>query len=414
MGRLFVSLYLFIVLSLVGLAAILDKAFLETDDQLDPWVAATAAYIAEHQHEPAQLKSHLQSFGLTAEALDMDSIAWPTDMAEQLRQGLPIVLYDEQVGQQLYVLNNRGELLQIYHPDSHTKLNVWLYSGLFFGLLGILLSLWIWPLWRDLSRLKDASNSLRQDGSLPELSVGSASALSSIVQSFNQLSDQIKQLLQNQRELTGAVAHEFRTPLSRLKFALAVEPPPGTAPWQAMSRDVEELERLVQEMLDYTSMESMAPEMDYSLLPLAELIEGVARRMQINCPPNIELALELKECELLADGHFVQRALQNILQNAMRYAKSKIQVSIEESEHQVCILIDDDGFGVSAADRQRIFEPFFRPDSSRDRKRGGAGLGLAIVRRIQQWHAGSCYVEDSPLGGARFILCYPKPNKKGP
>ena len=414
MGRLFVSLYLFIVLSLVGLAAVLDKVFLETDSQLDPWVAATAGFVAAHLHEPEQLNSHLQSFGLTADLLDMDSIAWPPDMAAQLRQGQPIVLYDKQVGQQLYVLNAQGELLQIYHPGGRPTLNVWLYSGLFFGLLAILLSLWIWPLWRDLSRLKDASNSLRQDGSLPELSVGSASALSGIVQSFNQLSDQIKQLLQNQRELTGAVAHEFRTPLSRLKFALAVEPPPGTAPWQAMSRDVEELERLVQEMLDYASMESVAPEMDYSLLPLAELIEGVVKRMQINCPPHIQLALALTDCELLADGHFVQRALQNILQNAMRYAKRKIQVSIEEDDRQVRILIDDDGFGVSEADRQRIFEPFFRPDSGRDRKRGGAGLGLAIVSRIQQWHEGSCHVEGSSLGGARFVLCYPKPNKKGP
>ncbi|WP_102794433.1 ATP-binding protein [Bowmanella denitrificans] len=409
MGRLFVSLYVFIVLSLVGLAAVLDKVFLENDSKLDPWVAATAAFVSQQLSLPENLPSQLDGFGLKLDRLDVDSIAWPQDMAEQLQNGQPLVLFDDEYGQQLYILDSRNnQLLQIYHPDQPSQLNVWLYSGVFFALLALLLSLWTWPLWRDLSKLREASRSLRQDGSLPAISVGSASALSSIMHSFNQLGTQIKQLVQNQRELTGAVAHEFRTPLSRLKFALAMEPPPGSAPWQDMTRDVEELERLVQEMLDYASMENTAPEMDYSTLPLAELVEGLANRMAANCPPHIKLELQLSDAELLADGYFVQRALQNIMQNAMRYAKSRILVSIETDRDEIRLMVDDDGQGVEEADKDKIFEPFFRPDAGRDRKRGGAGLGLAIVRRIQQWHQGSCKVERSPLGGARFILRYPQ------
>lgn len=72
---------------------------------------------------------------------------------------------------------------------------------------------------------------------------------------------------------------------------------------------------------------------------------------------------------------------------------------------QVCI--DDDGPGIPAEDRKRIFEPFTRLDTSRARAFGGHGLGLAIVKRIMEWHQGEVHVEDSPLGGARFCLSWP-------
>ncbi|GAB3027630.1 ATP-binding protein [Bowmanella dokdonensis] len=407
MGRLFLSLYLFIVLTLIGLAAVLDHLFLDSDVKEAPWITASASLIRSHLHQPEVMERQLSEAGLAYDWLDRDSVAWPDDLRGQLESGQPLVLHDPDTGQQLVMLAPDHRVLLIHHPQGRGPVNFWLYSGLFFGALAVLLSLWIWPLWRDLSKLRDAAHSLRQDGSLPELSVSTTSALSGILQSFNQLGSQIKQLLQSQRELTGAVAHEFRTPLSRLKFALAVEPKPGTEPWQEMSRDVDELERLVQEMLDYTSMESSAPEMDFAQLPMAELVDNLVTRMRGNCPAHVRVETSLADIYMLGDGHFVQRSLQNVLQNAMRYARSLIRISIERVDDNILLRVDDDGPGVAEADRERIFEPFFRPDASRDRKRGGAGLGLAIVRRIQQWHRGSCSVERSPMGGARFILSYP-------
>lgn len=411
MARLFISLYLFIVLSLVGLAAILDQVFFATDNQTDPWVAASAALLSSPAKEAQQ--KQLNDAGLTVQWMEADAIAWPAEMQQRLQQGASVILHDPQYGQQLYKLYPDNRLMQVYSPANRTT-EFWLYSSVFFGLLAVLLSLWIWPLWRDLLKLKKASSSLQQDGSLPALSVNPASALAGIMESFNQLSIQIKSLLQRQRELTGAVAHELRTPLSRLKFALAAEPQPGSSPWQDMNRDVAELESLVQEMLDYASMEHTAPEMDYSVLPLNDLIYSVIERLKSPANEDIDIEVKSAELELLGDGYFVQRALQNVLQNALRYARHQVCISISKSDESLCILIDDDGPGVAEEDRERIFEPFFRPDNSRARKRGGAGLGLAIVSRIQQWHEGNCRVERSPSGGARFILCYPTRNQQHP
>lgn len=404
MARLFISLYLFIVLSLIGLATILDQVFFVSEDHNDPWITASGALLsspAKQTHE-----GQLTQAGLAVRWMEADAIAWPPDLQQRLESGESVILHDPQYGQQLYKLYPDNQLMQVYSPVNRTA-DFWLYSSVFFGLLAVLLSLWIWPLWRDLLKLKKASSSLQQDGSLPALSVNPASALAGIMGSFNQLSIQIKSLLQRQRELTGAVAHELRTPLSRLKFALAAEPQPGSSPWQDMNRDVAELESLIQEMLDYASMEHTAPEMDYSLLPLDELIQSVVGRLRSPANEDIEIEVKALNLELLGDGYFVQRALQNVLQNALRYARHRVCISIERGNEAVAIMVDDDGPGVAEEDRQRIFEPFFRPDSSRARNRGGAGLGLAIVSRIQQWHEGSCRVERSPLGGARFILCYP-------
>ncbi|MDF2177903.1 ATP-binding protein [Aliiglaciecola sp. CAU 1673] len=407
MARLFISFYLFIVLSLVGLAAILDELLLEPEARSDPWMLASAHLIRPHLNDQQALTERLRQSGLKAQWLKKGSIAWPASLQRELEAGEPVALFDQSEGQQLFLRGQDGRLLQVSVRDYSPGINLWLYSSLFFASLAVLLSLWIWPMWRDLSKLRNAANSLRDDGTLPQLQIGPTSTLYGIAQSFNQLSTQIKQLIHSQRELTGAVAHELRTPLSRLKFALAVQPQPGSEPWQGMGRDVGELERLVQEMLDYTSMETIAPEMDYSQLPLAELIADLSEKMRANCPEGIHIEHQVPEMELLADGHFVQRALQNIVQNALRYAKTRVEVSTRIESSNLDIMIDDDGPGVAEADRQKIFEPFFRPDHSRDRKRGGAGLGLAIVRRIQQWHGGSCWVETSPLGGARFVLRYP-------
>jgi signal transduction histidine kinase len=97
----------------------------------------------------------------------------------------------------------------------------------------------------------------------------------------------------------------------------------------------------------------------------------------------------------------------NLIPNAGRYAKSQIIVSLEEKDGACMIHVDADGPGIAEADRQRIFEPFVRLDASRDRDTGGSGLGLAIVQRIVTMHCGTVWTEPSPLGGARFTVCWP-------
>ncbi len=111
--------------------------------------------------------------------------------------------------------------------------------------------------------------------------------------------------------------------------------------------------------------------------------------------------------EVLAHETYFRRALQNLVANAKRYAKSQVIVEYERDGDGLRLSVIDDGPGVKEEDRQRIFEPFIRVDDSRSRESGGAGLGLAIVARILKSHDGTVNVTADGAAGSRFVTVWP-------
>ena len=101
------------------------------------------------------------------------------------------------------------------------------------------------------------------------------------------------------------------------------------------------------------------------------------------------------------------RAVRNLVDNAARHAQGRVVVTLRRDDGDVVLVVDDDGPGVPAADRDRIFERFTRLDESRARDAGGVGLGLSMVRAIVERHAGTVTVDDAPGGGARFVVRLP-------
>lgn len=380
MTRLFLSLYLFIVVTLVVLSALLNHLFFDdTSARADNDVSTQVIELAE--------------------------MAWSEEDLQSLTNGKTLTLYDPEMGNQMYTLVNANQLLEITIVEAPVNDNQYmLYSGIFFVVLGIFIALWAWPLWRDLQLLKQATKKIDSHGNIETIALENHSLVYPIALALQDLAKRIKELLNTQRELTGAVAHEFRTPLARLKFALAAQPQDQSLHWQEMNEDVDELERLVQEMLSYTSVESQQPELNITEIPVFLLCEQ--RVKQLDCIHNhtLSISVEGEQATILADAHFAERALDNLLLNASRYAKEKIRINISVNSELVFIDVEDDGPGIDPENYEKVFQPFFRPDASRDRKRGGAGLGLAIVKRIMHWHGGSCTVGRSTLGGARFCL----------
>lgn len=113
--------------------------------------------------------------------------------------------------------------------------------------------------------------------------------------------------------------------------------------------------------------------------------------------------------EAAAESRYLQRALQNLVANACRHARSRVAIRIHGEPRLVRIDVEDDGPGVPVAKRSEIFKPFARLDDSRARHSGGYGLGLSIVQKVMAWHGGSVMVDASPmLGGARFTLLLPQ------
>jgi signal transduction histidine kinase len=175
---------------------------------------------------------------------------------------------------------------------------------------------------------------------------------------------------------------------------------------------VDELEMLISELLTYARFDHKNFHLQTEILDLAPwLIELTAAanhengRIRIDCridgtDPNVPSQV---------NPRFLARAVGNLLQNAARYSRQRIHVTLATEDQFRIIHVDDDGPGVAGADRQRIFEPFVRLDDSKSDDADGYGLGLAIVRRVAEWHGGRAMVADSPIGGARFTLRWPNP-----
>ena len=180
--------------------------------------------------------------------------------------------------------------------------------------------------------------------------------------------------------------------------------------WQMMNVDLEELDNLIDSSLTYSRFEREQPEPHLTAIEFAPWLEEEVESMRI-----LGRSLELSvDCSKLPDAQEVELdqksmpyAVTNLLRNAIKYAKTRIAVSTEVVAGRIRVYVDDDGIGIPAEERQRVFFAFTRLDRSRDRATGGYGLGLAIVRLVLEQHGGTVTADESPLGGARFTLEWP-------
>ncbi|PWV72052.1 ATP-binding protein [Halomonas sp. A11-A] len=247
--------------------------------------------------------------------------------------------------------------------------------------------------------------------------VESSDFLGRLGMAFNGMVAQVQALLRAQQEMIRAVSHELRTPVARIRFAVQmVEDMTDDAAirrqLQGIDGDIEELDGLVDEILTYARLGSDAVngrEMEATLVDCRAMAERVIDALS---PLHGHLAIVLAEgpeVEALAEARYLQRALQNLVANACRHARSRVVIQVQAEPRLVRIDVEDDGPGVPVGERQAIFKPFARLDDSRTRSSGGYGLGLSIVQKVMTWHGGSVGVDASPaLGGARFTLLLPQ------
>ena len=231
--------------------------------------------------------------------------------------------------------------------------------------------------------------------------------------SFNAMAERVERLVKDREELVQAVSHELGSPLSRLQFQLellenAKDADERRERVEAMACEVDELHELVAELLSWVqSDEAALKRLDFDAVkPLTDL----ADLAELHVPADREVSVHAElptKAEVHADPRLFQRAIENLLRNAVRYGKSAVALSLSEVEGFVQVVVDDDGPGIPAEERERVLQPFARIEADRDRDTGGAGLGLAIVSRIVHHHGGTITVEEAPLGGARITTTWP-------
>ncbi|MEM7431033.1 MAG: ATP-binding protein [Pseudomonadota bacterium] len=221
-----------------------------------------------------------------------------------------------------------------------------------------------------------------------------------------ELDEDTRRRLQNQRDFLHGVAHEFRGPLARLRFASHLD---DESARPKIDQIIDEMEELVTEILQYSRFHHglFEPE-NVTVLPIELAEEAVSRIKPL--PPHLEISIDdgLKSLPVVVvDESLFIRCLLNLLLNACRFGRQRIDINGYFTDYQFVLNVDDDGPGIPPGKKDLIFEPFTRLDPSRSRESGGAGLGLAIVAGIVKRLRGSVEAGDSPLGGARFTISLP-------
>ncbi len=250
---------------------------------------------------------------------------------------------------------------------------------------------------RAIRRLARSAEAFGMGRDVPLIRPEGASEVRQAAAAFNRMQERIRRFLAQRTEMLAGVSHDLRTPLTRLRLALAMLPKTDELRQDVaeMTADVEEMDRMIGGYLAFARGEGTEQAEPVNLATILDDVAAGARRagalLDLDVPP--ELTLKLR-----ADA--VRRAITNLVDNARRHARHVALAAVAHGR-SVLVTVDDDGPGIPADRRESVFRPF------ESGSLGGTGLGLTIARDIVRAHGGEIVLEDSPMGGLRARIRLP-------
>ncbi len=416
--RLLFRSYLFLVGGLLVMAIVLDLSFgyLQSKERpdVDRWLASTLQLIesrlaaAPAKERDAIVDAIASDLGIGVQLLASDDV----HMEPSADHRLPALV--DAAGNTSYLydaasINAVIRLGPIARPDESVLLD--LLPPLFYLSILVVVGLWLRPLLRDINIISDASQRFAADYRDPPTTAERTTELTTLAKNLDEMAARLSGVLRSQKELIAALSHEMRTPLARIRFALAVMGNRGDEDQQrklaAMNDDVQEIDDLVASMLNYARLDHPDIEMHWQAVPVSAWLEQVLRKAQ-----HEETAMtggtESAPDKVWMDPRLMELALSNLLVNANKYAEARVSCALTLRAKEYALTVEDDGKGIPEDEREKVFKAFTRIDDSRNRETGGYGLGLAVVARVAELHGGTATVDASPeLGGARFSIRWP-------
>jgi signal transduction histidine kinase len=413
--------YLFLVAGLLLVAITLDFGFgrlqssqVSTDQR---WIGATfdlierelaASPVAQRDAVAAQLSTDI---GIDVNLLRADDVAMRASGAADM----PTLI--DAHGNTSYLrdassMNLIIRLGPVAEPQESVLLRM--LPPLFYLSIFVVVGIWLRPLLKDINLITHGAQRFAADYREPLMTADSTTELKGLARNLDEMSARLSGLIQSQKELIAALSHEMRTPLARIRFALAIIGNKSDSelqkPLDDVDRDVQEIDELIATMLNYARLDHPDLRMNWQSVPVTPWLEQTVDKCR---QPDRDIAFAADDAleNVWMDARLMTLALSNLLINACHYAQSRIRCSVKRENNEYLIHVDDDGEGIPESARASIFKAFTRIDGSRNRDTGGFGLGLAIVARIASLHGGSAAVSQSDdLGGARFTVRWQRPD----
>jgi signal transduction histidine kinase len=267
--------------------------------------------------------------------------------------------------------------------------------------VAVLAALAVRALIRPLAVLADAAGELGRDIRRPPLEENGPLEVRRAARAFNTMQERLIRYIEDRNRILAALSHDLKTPITRLRLRTELL---DAAPLrEKFLADLDDMQRMAQASLDFLrggeDSEPIAP-LDFNALleSLQEDAEDTGHEIGIT-----GAARQPLRCRPLA----LKRCLTNLVDNALKYGQCA-KIAVTDTPARLTLIVRDRGPGIPAAELERVFEPFYRLESSRSRDTGGTGLGLSIARNIARAHGGELTLRNHPQGGLEAILELPR------
>jgi signal transduction histidine kinase len=262
----------------------------------------------------------------------------------------------------------------------------------------------VWLMARGLTRpirlFADAAQRLGANPEADPLPVSGPSELRRAIGTFNDMQASLRAHIANRTQTVAAIAHDLRTPLTRLRFR--AEQAPKTLR-DRLAADVEEMDALIAQAMAYVRGETR--QTAHEPLDLTALVTDCVRGFAET--GHAATLAPAPDVTVMGQPTGLRRALTNLIANAVHYG-GRAEVRLDETPDRISIHVRDGGPGIPPERMEEVFQPFVRLEGSRNRATGGVGLGLAVARQIARVHGGDVTLSNCPDGGLAAILCLPR------
>ncbi|MES2362927.1 MAG: ATP-binding protein [Pseudomonadota bacterium] len=342
---------------------------------------------------------------------------------------------DRKLGEDLEfdVLTKDGQTLKLLLPrPKRPPPPLWGRLPFDFGwmliVVGLAVALGAYPVMRRLTmRLESLQRGVERWGQgdlSARVDTSGSDEVAFLARRFNHAAERIETLMNSHKSLLANASHELRSPLARIRMGLELIGADASSPQRMeISRSISELDQLIDEILLASRLDARQADAEpFERLDLTGLAAEECSRLNVELSADLGAAPDVQmntAMGIAATGHsltvqgsprLLRRLIRNLLENARRYSNGDINLElaqIRKGPEQIAVIkVHDRGPGVPAAQRERIFEPFYRLPGASERE-GGVGLGLALVKSISQRHSGTVRCEARPGGGASFIVELP-------
>jgi signal transduction histidine kinase len=277
-------------------------------------------------------------------------------------------------------------------------------------LLGLLAALVAGRALRPVATMRAEADAISHGTLHQRLSVTAPSAeLADLAATMNDMLDRLERAATSQRQFVSDVSHEFRSPLTTVRGTVELS---GAADAGLALGEIDRMDRLVGDLLTLSRLDELGRLGDKGRTEATDvdLDDVVATHVAAVRRPGLRIdTTGVGPARIKADRRAIDGLVRNLVDNAARHANRLVAVTLAAPAHggHVELTVDDDGPGIPADQRARVFERFARLDDVRSRTTGGTGLGLAVAAAAAHAHAGTITIHDAPIGGARFVVTLP-------